>query len=335
MQEEPHFSNEEYFERYLLEELSPDEITVFEHKLQSEREFAQAYLTFKNKLSPSDNSSVDYDSNSSWEAIEKRIYDPSIRDVNADKSLWRWRGAASIAAVVVIGFLGLWLILPNSQKEIELITKATADGQKATVTLIDGTTIRLNSSSSISYPEEFTDSSRVIFLTGEAFFDVTPDKTRPFIIYSGEMKTTVLGTSFNIRAFADENDQQVAVKTGVVQVNFENQELNPVKLQVGDLLNFDTNLSDIELLKVNAESIAMWTQGYIYFDNERLEQVLKSLSRWYGVKFSVENPQLLDCKITLRQRDENLKNILEILKYASNVDYEFIDNQIIIKGKKC
>ncbi|WP_192350109.1 FecR family protein [Algoriphagus sp. Y33] len=337
MQGNINFKNLKYFENYLLEELSPEEADFFDKRLKSDSEFAEEYAQFLRLLAQSENlkSSDFQDDNTAWKSIEEGIYIPTSREVHIAEPWWRWKGAACIGVILFLGILAFWLLNPASKKNIELITKATADGQKATITLVDGTTIRLNSNSSISYPKEFSDSSRNILLTGEAFFDVTSDKKRPFVISSGQMKTTVLGTSFNIRAFSDEEQQEVAVKSGIVQVNFGNPKLAPAKLQVGDMARFDIESQSLELLKVDPESVAMWSQGYIYFDNEPLEQVLKSLSRWYGVEFTVENPGLLTCRITLKQRDENLKNILDIIKYASHVDYEFIDNRIIIKGKSC
>ncbi len=330
--------NFEYFEKYLLEELSTEEVADFERKLREDAQFSQDYRDFLGQLGNTVESTGfdSADKNSAWKKVTTGIYIPSTGVKPITQKNWSWGRAASVTVIMCLGLLAFWLYKSDPEKSVEMLTKSTVEGQKATITLADGTTVRLNSSSSVSYPVEFSDSTRRIILTGEAFFEVTPDKARPFIISSGKLETVVLGTSFNIRSFPDENRQFVAVKSGTVQVTFPVQALDPVKLQVGDVVMYDNATSAMELEKVDPESIALWAQGYLYFENETLGYVLKSLSRWYGVGFSVEDPKLLNCRVTLKQRDETLKNILEILKYASYVDYEFTENHmIIIKGKPC
>lgn len=338
MQGNMSFENFEYFEKHLLEELSTEEVTAFEKKLRDDAQFAQKYRDFLGQLDNTVESKGfnSNDKNSAWKKVTTGIYIPSSGIKPITQRSWSWSRAASVTIIMCLGLLAFWLYRVSPEKSVEMVTKSTVEGQKATITLADGTTVRLNSSSSVSYPAEFSDSTRKILLSGEAFFEVTPDKSRPFIISSGQLETKVLGTSFNIRSFPDEKRQEVAVKSGTVEVTFPVQALDPVKLQVGEVVIYDNASSTLELEKVDPESIALWTQGYIYFENETLGQVLKSLSRWYGVGFSVEDPRLLNCRVTLKQRDETLKNILEILKYASYVDYEFTENQmIIIKGKPC
>ncbi|MCE7055218.1 FecR domain-containing protein [Algoriphagus sp. AGSA1] len=330
--------NFEYFEKYLLEQLSTEEVSEFEKKLRDDAQFAQEYRCFLGQLDNTFGSKGfnSADKNSAWQKVITGIYIPSSGVKPITQRSWSWGRAASVTIIMCLGLLAFWLYRASPEKGIEMVTKSTVEGQKATITLADGTTVRLNSSSSVSYPVEFSDSTRKIMLSGEAFFEVTSDKSRPFIISSGQLETKVLGTSFNIRSFPDEKRQEVAVKSGTVQVAFPVQLSDPVNLQVGDVVIYDNASSTMELEKVDPESIALWTQGYIYFENETLGQVLKSLSRWYGVEFSVEDPRILNCRVTLKQRDETLKNILEILKYASYVEYEFNENQmIIIKGKPC
>jgi len=330
------FENIEYFEKYFLGELFGKELIDFEKRLAQDTSFAQGYADFIALLQKEEDEvdKPDYNKDQAWEAIQNKIYIPKSNEIISNETWWNWQRAASISIFLLIGVLAWWSLSQSASTEIELITKETANGQKATITLADGTTIRLNSGSTLSFPKEFSDSIRNVSLQGEAFFDVTPDSKRPFIISSGEIKTTVLGTSFNIKTFLDEETQEVAVKTGNVSISFGDG-AKTVSLKRGDVLHYSKKEKEWKLSSIDPESIGIWSQGYIYFQNEPLGQVLRSLSRWYGVDFEVENQRILRCKITLKQRDENLKNILDIIKYASHVEYKFIDNKIIIQGKPC
>ena len=126
-----------------------------------------------------------------------------------------WRVAASIAIVLGIAIV---LYLSQSTTGINYLTKSTERGQKATITLSDGSTVRLNSESSITYPESFAEEIRELELVGEAFFDIKKDQDRPFIVSSHKIETTVLGTSFNINAY-DSTAVSVALVSGKVKVN--------------------------------------------------------------------------------------------------------------------
>ncbi|QDH81313.1 DUF4974 domain-containing protein [Echinicola soli] len=325
-----------YIEKYLLEELDAQETALFEKRLEEDVEFAKAYHHYLEQLQaelPSERKGMHVDD--AWASMEQQLIAGAGEVAISDSQPTFRKWAAAISVFLVMGAMAYWLGQSTHPARPEMLVKTTAYGQKSTITLSDGSTVRLNSGSKLTYPKEFGDSSRLVVLEGEAFFDVVPDADRPFLIRSGELTTKVLGTSFNIHAFPEDDIQQVAVRTGTVQVYVADGDLEAITLAPGKVAHFVKETGNWKIETVDPEHIAYWARGYLYFDNEPLAEVLKELGRWYGVVIEVEDPAVLNCRITLKQRDENLKNILNIIKFATHVNYQFKSNKVIIQGSAC
>lgn len=242
--------------------------------------------------------------------------------------------AAVIVLVLAVGIV--YLFYPRKDvKEIPLLTHQTAPGQKATVTLSDGSTVKLHSESTLIYPEKIPKTGlREVSLRGEAFFNVTPDPSRPFIVRSGELTTRVLGTSFNVRAIPDEKAIQVVVATGKVQV--EDQQRHAVTLRKNEMVNYR-----IETKKMLRESgdfshLLAWKDETLIFDRIELRQAAKKLERWFGIRIMLENERLGNCVVKGSFRDKNLNRILQLLKYGrDDFDYQFVDGGVILRGPGC
>ena len=247
------------------------------------------------------------------------------------------------ASIILMISIGLWVFqgVNNSGKtgEANMVQKMTHRGQKSTVLLSDGTKIKLNSNSKVSFPEHFSDSKREIVLEGEAFFEVARDESRPFIIHSGELVTTVLGTSFNIKAFPEENIQ-VTVATGKVKVESQSDDKEGIRsmyLVPNEQANFDFDSKLFEKRIVDLEEFLAWKEGQLRFKEIELQEATKILERWYGISISFKNEEVKHCKIRSgRYKDENLYNILQSFSYILNIEYEVKDqHNIVISGKGC
>ena len=161
-----------------------------------------------------------------WDAVENQIRNTrELRDSPAGHSkkgkIKKWV-LLSLVSSVVFG-LSAWYMLAFgwlSTHDVELLTSASSRGEKSIITMNDGSRVYLNSSSTLSYPATFPSDKREVFLEGEAFFEVTRNENRPFVIRSGNLTTKVLGTSFNVNAF-DANNISVSVATGKVQVDID------------------------------------------------------------------------------------------------------------------
>lgn len=247
-----------------------------------------------------------------------------------------------IAASVVILFaasLGLYLT-QTAPAEIQYLTTTTPRGAQTTVTLPDGSVVRLNAESSITFPEQFIDlESRNIQLSGEAFFEVARDEAKPFVIRSGDLITTVLGTSFNVRAYPEDEMIAVTVATGKVRIERESdqhQEGDNQLLIPGEQGLYDRLSSKIAKSDVNLEKYLAWKDGTILLEGTSLKEATDILGRWYDVEFVFKNPDLKTCTIDGKFRNDKLGNILENLRFLLGIEYRMeAGNKIVIDGKSC
>jgi transmembrane sensor len=279
------------------------------------------------------------------ERIKLEIYTSLNRQMDEEQvtglSVWRRAVPAvlRIAATVVVT-LGLgWLIYTRfySEPSPRYITQKTIRGQRATVTLSDGSVVRLNAESQITYPEKFAADTREIQLTGEAFFDVHRDPGHPFIVHSQGLKTSVLGTSFNIQAEATATTVQVTVKTGRVQVEPEGDDssrrlvLTPTQQATYTRANASLTRQTVALDRYLA-----WTDDVIYLDNTPIREMAQILEKWYGVTISLEKEGLGNCLISGKYKSDQLINILEGLEFMQGITYRFVNNRtIILSGNPC
>lgn len=243
--------------------------------------------------------------------------------------------AATIALFISMGTLGYYTLNhKDEQKEkvVAEVIRTTDWGQKLDITLEDGTKIRLNSGSSIKFPEHFNDSVRQVELTGEAFFDVAKNPHKPFIIKSGALNTTVLGTSFNINAYQESQEIAVTVATGKVKVASQNNETFLLPNEQGVFNKSSNNISKKEI--DNTEFLE-WKDGIMRFNNTTLADASIKLSRWYNVKFEFEAEAIKQCKFTGKFKNENLQTILQGLVFIKEgLSYKLTgDNTIILTGK--
>ncbi|NJK98273.1 MAG: hypothetical protein HC905_28190, partial [Bacteroidales bacterium] len=143
------------------------------------------------------------------EQFREKIFDRVQVKIAATESrrtirLWQWVAAASVALLISVS---AYFIVTTSSQPQHIIETKCPEGSRSTITLADGTKVELNSGSSISYPSRFTGKQRQVELSGEAFFDVTADKKKPFVVKAGGISIRVLGTHFNVKAY--ENEKQV------------------------------------------------------------------------------------------------------------------------------
>ncbi|RNL82271.1 FecR family protein [Sinomicrobium pectinilyticum] len=261
----------------------------------------------------------------------------SINDSISRSNTLHWTAPGKIAASVII-LLGLGLSIylkwntPAKTLPITILEKSTDWGQKLSLTLTDGTEVRLNSGSTIKFPERFTGNTREVELTGEAFFNVARNPKKPFIIKSDEIRTTVLGTSFNINTFPENEEITVTVATGKVKVASDS---NAVFLGPEEQGVFDKKSNRISRRKTDIRNFIQWKDGIIHFEDTSLFQVSKVLGAWYGVTFVFAEEELKNCHLTAIYNNEILSVVLESIKYAKKgLQYEYLDdNKVLIKGR--
>ncbi|MEC7263557.1 MAG: FecR domain-containing protein [Bacteroidota bacterium] len=249
-------------------------------------------------------------------------------------SFLKWtKVAASLALLVGLGYFihSRMETEPVVEPIVEMV-KTTEWGQKLNVTLADGTQVRLNSGSILKYPSRFEGNLRRVELIGEAFFDVAKNPNKPFVIESGEVRTTVLGTSFNVDTYPDNDQIAVTVATGKVKV--ASQE-NEIILEPNEQGVFHKKTRSMTKERVDTSTALNWKEGVIHFEDVPLSQALKTLEKWYGVSFVLENKYAGNCHISASYNNELLSTIMESIVFAKKgLRYEFLeDHKILIKGK--
>lgn len=190
------------------------------------------------------------------------------------------------------------------------------DGGRYHVTLSDGTSVWLNAGSRMSYPTGFSGGERRVKLTGEAFFDVVPDQTCPFIVETGDGAVRVLGTRFNVKAYDDQPGSVTTLLMGSVEVFSGGR---ACVLVPGDQAEIGPG-GQISLRKVDAELYASWVEGILYFNRTPLDQVLQTLGRAYEVKARFADDDLREITYTGRLDCNNpIESILELLSLTGSV----------------
>ncbi len=249
------------------------------------------------------------------------------------------RIAASILLLITFTWVTInYLREKDKAPEIKYITKSTNKGQRANITLNDGSVVTLNAESSITYPEVFADTLRSIVLKGEAFFDVAKNPKKPFVVESNGLLTTVLGTSFNIMSFSEKHTE-VTVATGRVKVAPKlkrKQQVEEAVLIPNQQASFNAVDLSIMVSEVDLTPYLAWKNNALYFDMVPFSEVVKTLERWYNIEIVMKNKLADNCLVRAKYKNEALTNVLDGLKLLVNFDYKLInDKQVIITGRQC
>ena len=200
--------------------------------------------------------------------------------------------------------------------------------------LSDGTKVWLNAESELDFPVDFVGKERVVRLKGEAYFEVKPDAAHPFIVETRGVRTRVLGTSFNIKAYDNEESIFTTLLTGKVKVSAIGEENESVVLTPGMQSEWQENGQKMSVKKVNAENFTAWRQGAFMFDNENIMVVTRVLERWYGLKF-IYNENVHEHTFSGRlSKDEPLESILETLTFTGGPQFKIEKDGVYIIEKK-
>jgi ferric-dicitrate binding protein FerR (iron transport regulator) len=242
------------------------------------------------------------------------------------KPIRRWYYMVAAASILIIaGFLGLF----NNRKPtpVPMASLVNKAGERKNLTLPDGSVIYLGASSQITYPEAFTGANREISIKGEAFFDIATDTKHPFIIHTGNVAVTVLGTSFKIAAFEGQAIT-VSVATGKVRVDDHTKGQLAI-LTAGKQISWDNK--EATLADVNAGDIAAWHKGRLVFNNQTLEEIATTLERWYDVKINFSRPKKAKEKITVTLfASAGLNSNLQTLSVGNKFTYSIKGHEIIV-----
>lgn len=217
---------------------------------------------------------------------------------------------------------------PTSGQETTVSTQTlqTPRGKDFKIVLSDGTEVWLNAESTLTYPSRFHEAQRIVELDGEAYFKVAKDSARPFIVRSGKLETQVLGTSFNFRNYIHSTPHVTLVEGRVLVTGHDTSvTLHP---------NEDAQIGDdgtIRVTQVDPRSYTAWVDGYFYFDNASLEEIMRELGRWYNLNILFENPEAMKYHFNFwASRKNGIHNVIELLNDLGKVKASLDNNALII-----
>lgn len=326
---------------YKMQKMSKDSFTEILNKYlegKASEEEVKEFESFFESFQNSNKSWEDYGL-SDKEKIRLEIYQNMQPNISKPSKPLRRRLyktikiAASVAILISIGYFIFSLMEERGSKsQSQLITETTRFGEKKNIVLSDSTKITLNAGSSISYYEPFHKDKREIVLSGEAFFDVTKDSKRPFTVTSREISTTVLGTSFNIYAY-EEEDINVTVTSGKVKVSYmppDGSSINSALLSPGEQAVFDAKTRVLAKYEVDTKQYIGWQQNNLHFIQDSVSDILIKLERNYNVHFECNDSFLLNKTVTSAYENASVDEILNDLQFILGFEYSYRTNDTIV-----
>lgn len=233
-------------------------------------------------------------------------------------------------ANIVVQNQGVSYCVDSSVVEERYNTLRVPRGGEYSITLSDGTIVYLNSESELRYPVNFVGRDRRVYLSGEAYFDVVQDEAHPFIVDMGNSSVRVLGTSFDVRAYADEDEVLTTLVQGSVKFSAGKEF---VTLEPGKQAVLGKSGS-IETREVDTYLYTAWKEGVFAFKRQRLEEIMKVVARWYDVNIFWENVSQKEVTFTGKmKRYDDFSKVVEVLEMTGNTEFVIKENNIFIREK--
>lgn len=211
----------------------------------------------------------------------------------------------------------------------------TLKGEQRQLQLSDGTLIYLNTESSIQYPEVFEGNERRVILDGEAFFDVARDTLKPFIISLPEGGIQVLGTSFNVKAYADDSKIETTVSSGKVAFLKPDENSLSTFIQPNEKLSYTKKDKSITKEQTEVEHSLAWMNNKIVFQAQSLEEIAEALEHYFEIEIYFQNEQLRNCTLTGSFHKDSYQDILNTLAMTNTFTYKAEGKRITLYGKGC
>ncbi len=362
---------EKLIKEFYLGTLSNEELTFLLDYLKEEEPQHEISGIYQNKWDESAGFNKKIESERIYNQIVKTIGIPEGKMISATGSskeilfIGKFRLVMRYAAVFILAFGLSWLVhlyfwnrtaAPPIADQIQRME--VPYGSKSRVVLPDGSVVNLNSGSSLKYSSsDFNSANRSVLLTGEGFFSVTKDSARPFYVITPGIKVKVLGTTFNIKAYPDENIEEATLVSGMVEIYASSDKtekgksivLKPNQKAVflkskNDFLTSDTGMVSPSVIPVKLKTVDLqpssrteqtisWKENKLIFDNEPFSSLVIRIERWYDVKILVNDPELNSARFTGKFDKETLEQVLNAFVTVTPFNYNIKQNLITISKK--
>jgi len=283
------------------------------------------------QLTSPDNDLIITDKEVAWAKIESKIAIPRKRGLFVMQ-------LSKFAAAAIVFFLigiGVQYYLTN-QYPSDFLNQYTCvvvpEGQKSMVLLPDGSKVWMNAGSELKYRNSFNSKVREVELEGEAFFEVAKDRFKMFKVKTGTISVEVYGTAFNVKNYKDEKRLEITVENGNVGVMESGKKL--ADLTKGKQASINKKTNELCLLNPNVDIVTAWKNNELVFDGTPFEEVIRYLERWYGVNINIEEEMKKKHNYTFKVKTESFRELLELLKEITPLEYKINGKNVIIKYAK-
>jgi transmembrane sensor len=272
-----------------------------------------------------------------------KLYAKSLREPEQKVSkpnLFRPKGFLSMAAVLLLIALIIPLIYllinrySENSPEVRFITRSTSPGQKLSITFSDGTKIKLNSDSEIKYPAQFTRDNREVTLKGEGFFNVVHNDRIPFKVHTDGITVVVMGTSFNVSAYPENTDVQVALEKGKVKIKMNgNQDgTSDIFLKPYEMIEINKSNHTHDIQAFDPSETTSWKDGCLFLGRADFNETIVKLERWFGVKFEIDShfQSDPDWRFIGKFQDKSLPYILETISHPGLFKYRIEAQKVFV-----
>lgn len=254
-----------------------------------------------------------------------------------NRSLWTWKPIYAeilkIAAVFLVAIFVSRFLIPDYKAEnlIAFQTIHVPAGQRAEITLVDGTKVWLNAKTTFTFPNYFSESSRTVTLDGEGFFDVSTNKLKPFIVKTEKYDIKVLGTKFNLLAYSGKGIFETSLLQGSVEVLKSGG-------SIGILIKPDERIfqknNRLVISPITDTNHFLWKEGIISFNDESLPEIVNKLELYFDLKIEIKNDKILNYKCTGKFRTKDgVEHILKVLQLNNEFNYSIDDKLNVITIK--
>lgn len=276
--------------------------------------------------------SDDFQTQEEWSKLEATISTtsaPRQKEITLNRKVEWLKIAASITLIAVFAWL-LYLVVFSR----ETILK---ESQEEIVQLLlpDGSKIWLNHHSRLAYQEDFNEKDRIVKVSGEAFFEVRKDATKPFLIQTAHAQIKVLGTSFNVQAYESTNATEVFVTTGLVSFSSLKTQVQDIKLGPGETGTLAKNENVPVLHKEENSNALAWKEKRLIFKKSSLNTVVENLEVYFKIDIKINNKKILHCRFTGSYDQPTLEEIIEALSVSLNLTISKHGNAYLIDGEGC
>lgn len=303
--------------------------------VENEKYFCDySQLWYSSQVSLSDAHTIE----EAFERFRIKVLDFEKKVARRRISFHQWKVAASVALAIACSAGGYWLGSRSSEvgslpEEKAVVVNQTHIRQaKSTLQLPDGSVVRLNQGSRLTYPSLFASNERKVELEGEAFFDVVRNENAPFIVETEDMRIKVLGTSFSVKNDKKNTLAETVLVSGKVEVQLNNEN-TPVLLYPNQKISYQREESTYTVEEVDASEYTLWKNDRLVMTNEPLKAVFRKMERWYGIEIVCEGSLPLQAKFSITITDEPKEEIFRLLSITYPIQFAIENKKVIIRGK--